>query len=97
MGTALPSKTIWPHKGQSPQPSVRSHSSHSMAMMTRSISFDFAEARLSIASDHTPFAFPPFHAIVEPGLNRIFEFVKSNCFTFAVTAQMLHFPLMKGI
>jgi hypothetical protein len=42
-------------------------------------------------------AFSPFYAIVETGLKRMFEFVKSDCFTFVVNGQQFESTIAEAV
>jgi hypothetical protein len=54
-------------------------------------------ASASSASADVTFAFPPFYAIVETGLKRMLDFVKSDCFTFVVNGEHFESTVSEAI
>jgi hypothetical protein len=54
-------------------------------------------ARMSVNAADTAFAFPPFYAIMETGLKRMLEFVKSDCFTFTVNGEYFESTIAEAV
>jgi hypothetical protein len=52
---------------------------------------------MSIATTDSVFAFQPFYAIVETGLKRMFECVKSYCFTFVVNGECFESTVAEAV